>query len=42
MEKKRERLDEAIECERVRKRKRELTTSNVKIKHTQGGEESGK
>lgn len=40
-EKKRERFDEAIECERMKK-KREMTTSNVEIKHAQNGKESGK
>jgi hypothetical protein len=41
-EKKGERFDEATECERVRKRRRELTTSNVEIKHAQNGKESDK
>jgi hypothetical protein len=42
MVKKRERFNEATECERVRKRRKELTTSNVEIKHAQNGEESDK
>ncbi len=40
---KRDRLDEAVECERMKKRRRrKLTTSNVEIKHTQNEKESGK